>query len=621
MRSRAALAVVGVVAGTLPPAAQASTLQETVRLGPGGAGVRQILPAPGERHVVRRMRAALAKPGRATRRRSLLYFAQLTDPHTVDEMSPGRVEFLDPAGKGASHGHRPQEAFSAQVLDQIVRAVNRHAISEISGARMALSLMTGDVSDNAQVNETRTYIRTLEGGPVDPFSGKPIGPGNRCPGAKPEEVSRLNAAVAARRYTGVQDHSDYPDAPAGRRNWFWDPDTGAQSGRYRGVRYPGLLDRAQQPFAAEGLATPWFATRGNHDSFKQGVASTRHPFFFRKSAGCRKVFPGVFDPRRFRNLGQVQLLQRLGARAALAAARRDVRLVPPDPDRRPISKQAFKRAHGTEDRGHGFRTVARSQNRGSRGAASYYAFTPRRGFRFISLDSVAEAGGPSGNIDHPQYRWLARELDRNSSVSLPDGRGRVRRDRDPNRLIVVFAHHTLGTMNNPRHDERAGRCTRRAPTGCDADPRRSRPLHLGLGGNASVRRLLLRYPNVVAMVVGHSHRNHVGGYSRADGRGGFWQLNTASHIDFPQQSRLIELMDNRDGTLSIFGTQLDHAAPFAAPRPGTQAANIGDAGLASLSRALSAPAKGAGTGLGTSRGRRIDRNVELLLRNPRRLAR
>ncbi len=42
---------------------------------------------------------------------------------------------------------------------------------------------------------------------------------------------------------------------------------------------------------------------------------------------------------------------------------------------------------------------------------------------------------------------------------------------------------------------------------------------------------------------------------------GFWQINTASHVDWAQQSRLIEPMNNRDGTLSIFTTILDQAAP------------------------------------------------------------
>ena len=68
--------------------------------------------------------------------------------------------------------------------------------------------------------------------------------------------------------------------------------------------------------------------------------------------------------------------------------------------------------------------------------------------------------------------------------------------------------------------------------------------------------LLLRHPHVVAWVAGHSHVNSIEAHSGE--RGGFWSIRVAAEIDWPQQSRLIEFMDNRDGTLSIFGTILDH---------------------------------------------------------------
>ncbi|MEJ7717337.1 MAG: hypothetical protein WKF31_04980 [Thermoleophilaceae bacterium] len=83
------------------------------------------------------------------------------------------------------------------------------------------------------------------------------------------------------------------------------------------------------------------------------------------------------------------------------------------------------------------------------------------------------------------------------------------------------------------------------------------------------RCLLLRHPSAVAFVNGHEHNNRIEPFERRPGTGraagGFWEINTASHIDWPQQSRLIDLFDNRDGNLSIFGTIVDHAA---APNPG-----------------------------------------------------
>ena len=70
----------------------------------------------------------------------------------------------------------------------------------------------------------------------------------------------------------------------------------------------------------------------------------------------------------------------------------------------------------------------------------------------------------------------------------------------------------------------------------------------------------------------------------------------------------------RDGTLSIFGTILDHAAPIAAPAPGTAAATLTDPQVSSISRVLSWNDPQADE---SHLGRRQDRNVELALLDPR----
>ena len=87
-----------------------------------------------------------------------------------------------------------------------------------------LAITTGDLADNQQLNETRWFRTVLDGGAVDPFSGQAISATNPCGGATPAQVDALNAAVAARLYTGVQDYDDYADAPDDRKAGFWDPD-------------------------------------------------------------------------------------------------------------------------------------------------------------------------------------------------------------------------------------------------------------------------------------------------------------------------------------------------------------------------------------------------------------
>jgi 3',5'-cyclic AMP phosphodiesterase CpdA len=200
-------------------------------------------------HLVRPAPGVRPREGRRERRRSLAFFAHLTDPQIADEASPARHEQL--YGKAPMFGGfwRPHEAFIPHVVDQTVRAVNRWGTSRLASAggpaRLGFALVTGDLADNAQVNEVRWGVRLLDGGRVDPSSGRRIGRGNRC-AAPPAVRRRLNRAAASRRYLGVA------RARRALRRW------------------PGSLDRAQLPFTAEGLAVPWYSVRGNHDALPQG---------------------------------------------------------------------------------------------------------------------------------------------------------------------------------------------------------------------------------------------------------------------------------------------------------------------------------------------------------------
>ena len=77
---------------------------------------------------------------------------------------------------------------------------------------------------------------------------------------------------------------------------------------------------------------------------------------------------------------------------------------------------------------------------------------------------------------------------------------------------------------------------------------------------------------MIGLIAGHSHRNRITPYARAGG-GGFWEIVTSAHTDWPQQSRIFDLHDNHDGTLSLTTKVIEHASPPAAgkgcsePRP------------------------------------------------------
>jgi hypothetical protein len=77
-------------------------------------------------------------------------------------------------------------------------------------------------------------------------------------------------------------------------------------------------------------------------------------------------------------------------------------------------------------------------------------------------------------------------------------------------------------------------------------------------------------------VAGHEHQNFVEHHEceqdqpPTPGAGDFWEISTAAHIDWPQQARMIELVDNAGTDMSLAVTMLDHDGP---PNPGNAPAD------------------------------------------------
>jgi metallophosphoesterase (TIGR03767 family) len=582
---RLALVVVLVACAT----ASASTTLDK-RVVPGEpAPFTTLVDGPGDGIEVRADLAA-AQPRRERRRTSLAYFAQLSDFQLADEESPARVEMLDQTNEAFSAAWRPQEALMPYVVDASVRQVNandRSPIKQAGGkrAKLAFTLLTGDNADNQQTNEARWVDTLLDGGTLDPNSGHVDAAAMAGFGCGLGTQAALSAE--APNYTGVQDYDDYIE-----NGTYWDPDK--PLGQFATFpTYPGLLDRAQQPFEAAGLDAPSYVAVGNHDRLVQGNAAATAPLNS-VATGCLKPLAPTFNPN---DPGALLMDAMLNPSQSM--------VVPPDADRQFSTNAGYRAAFagaGQSD-AHGFANIDKAEADASLGAANYYAFSPRKGLRFIALDTVSVGGviGPSadGNIDDPQFKWLEGEL---QAAEKAD------------QLVVVFSHHAPVSLTADVPDEVAPSCDDPATPsnpGCDLDPRSSTPLHLG----ADMTELLLRHPHVIAWVAGHSHVNDVA-FSKGDA-GGFWIVRTSAEADFPHQDRLLELMDNHDGTLSLFGVLLDDAAPAVAPPPGTAAAELTPLQLASIARTLgfNDPQRNP-----KAIGEDEDRNVELLVADPRRAA-
>jgi metallophosphoesterase (TIGR03767 family) len=274
-------------------------------------------------------------------------------------------------------------------------------------------------------------------------------------------------------------------------------------------------------------------------------------------------------------LDALEVLRRLdlgdhSAMAALGVGAR-TRTVAPDPRRRPVARAEHVLEHFRtrgSPLGHGF---AHPDDSGGR---AWYAFD-HGAIRCVVLDTVNEHGGWQGSIGADQLAWLIGEL-----VAAAD------------RIVILFSHHPLESLVNAR----------RAP----GAPRRV------LG--PELRELLLAHRCVALWVNGHSHRHRISPITGGNGTGGFWQVTTASHIDWPQQSRIVEVVDDGCGQLSVCTTVLDSAAP--ARHDGGE----GALSLAALSREIAAnhwQARDPDARTMIGPGGPLDRNTTLLVSFPR----
>ncbi len=625
-----------VLAAAVAQAATGDTLGVSTliqRIVPAGSGdFKTLTTAPGEAYTARDgsedgEAIGEAKTGREARRKSLAYFGQMTDFQLADEESPARVEFLDPQGGAFTSAWRPAEALNPHEENAIIKQMNAFAGKppNRSGigrprARMDFVINTGDIADSQQYNEVLWNRQLVEGDMVNPGSGVDpapyVGDNPLCPADLTIQDS-ANPSL----YTGVQDRDDWS---LGQEGYFYEPDAPDHYPDGPGVvrpyaeapAYPGLMDRAQQPFRAAGLDVPSYMAFGNHDTLVQGNAWATS-IFNKLATGCLKP---VNDDEANSGLSNGQLFglvvnPSLTVAQVLELYENNPELfmgVPPDPDRRLVSKKTYKNIFkaGNDPDGHGFGFIDPGEEADSNGAAGYYSFSPRRGVRFITLDTNSDGGrilvSSEGNIDAPQFRWLENEL-----------KGATAR----NEVVVLFSHHAVTSLGADIPDEEAPACGTPAAAGapgCDADPRPSTPIKL----RDDLFDLIHKYPNAIAWVAGHSHDNRVIPYPNPDGDGGFWSIRTAAIADWPKQNRLIELFDNRDGNLSIFGTVIDHAAPVPAPAPGTDTAGMGVDQLASLARTIGYnDNQSGGEHCSPNRcgeGDAADRNVELLIKDPRR---
>ena len=303
---------------------------------------------------------------------------------------------------------------------------------------------------------------------------------------------------------------------------------------------PGPLNDYQDEFQAAGLSKdlPWYQVRGNHDHYWMGSMVVNDKI---KAAhlGTEILNMGdiMQDPRGADStgfyVGVVDGRTPLGD--VIGVGPESVFQTPPqapaaDPDRRVLSRKEWMAEFfetTSEPKGHGFSQAEVDK------VFACYTVEPKVGMqvKFISLDDTGpDDPGPMGCghafVDQERYDWLIGELDQGQAEG---------------KLMIIGAHIPIAV-------EEPGSPLGWSPISCVTQDEFIAKLQ--------------SYPNLILWVAGHRHLNTVTALPSPDSSRpelGFWQVETSSLRDFPQQFRTFDIVRNTDDTVSIFAVDVDPA--------------------------------------------------------------
>lgn len=266
---------------------------------------------------------------------------------------------------------------------------------------------------------------------------------------------------------------------------------------------PGPDNDPKDPFDAVPFPAPWYFVPGNHDVLVVGVSVTDMAMSSRALGTLPST--GTRDYRQWY--------------APVTTNR-----VPADPRRALLDRatmvSTLRNGPATPGpAGHGFPTNATTTL-----GANYEADVVPGLLRMIAIDTSDTSGGSPGMLRQAQVDGFLRPA--------------LERARTDGVLAVLSSHHSTASM-----DQREGELG-----GMVADA----------VAPSSVEALVASYPNVILWLVGHDHDVHIRPVRGASAQApGYWEVQSGAIADWPSQARTLELVDNGNGTLSIFGTMID----------------------------------------------------------------
>jgi len=442
----------------------------------------------------------------ATNVARLLSFFSISDIHLTDKESPAQVPYLGWTATftNAGPGNLNPSAYSPVILDttfrldSAIRTIN--AVNQLTPFHFGIEL--GDVCNAGQYNELHWFLDVMDGKWIIPSSGNHAG----------------------------AETIDY-----------------------------------QKPFQAAGLdsSIPWYAVAGNHDLMWMGIgypsskvqaalvgsnilnrSSQNSPLIV--GADGSGMYVGTVDGSTpygdVIKFGATNLYDK----TPVVATDQNRHFTNPDITWSKNFVSEFTNSTSLPA-GHGF-------NLSQTGSlAACYWFLPKADIpiKVIVLDTACKLDIPgkyasfygAGWVDSARYTWLTNELNE----------GQVN-----DQLMIIACHVPIKPMASLSDTNRVEMFyVSDNPTPGLSEPPTNFP---GCKTEDELIASLHDYPNLIMVIAGHRHVNVVTPFpspNPANPEKGFWEIETPSMRDFPQQFRTYEILRNTDNSISILTTDVD----------------------------------------------------------------
>ncbi|MFZ4478280.1 MAG: TIGR03768 family metallophosphoesterase [Rhodoferax sp.] len=444
-------------------------------------------------------------------------FFAFTDIHITDKEAPNQFIYMQQFDSGSYNNtsiYSPVMMCTTQVLDAAIQTAN--ALHKQNPFDFGISL--GDTCNNTSYNELRWYMDVIDGKPITPSSGAHAG-AETIDYQKPYQAVGLDKSIPWYQAMGNHDHFFIGSFPVDA-----DPSLGIRKS-YVSDTIWNVADVLNIPFPPVNFPAMFnMENLKGTPSYYMGTLNGATPY-------GEILYTGITTDPKFS----------AGAPKVVA-----------DPDRRSLQRtewvQEFFNTTSTPV-GHGFNLVDKTDPNWHDNGFTCYSFMPnvKMPLKIIVLDNTqSEHDGSTdihghGYLDARRWAWLRAELAAGQAE---------------NQLMIIAAHVPIGVSAIASETEWWAATDNITPENQNA---------VNLTGLIST---LQATPNLLAWIAGHRHLNAIKAFKSLDSTKpwqGFWQVETSSLRDFPQQFRTFQVYLNSDYTVSIVTTNVDPAVADGTP--------------------------------------------------------